>query len=315
MAVFFTIGTRTISIDKSDPSTPLHASNDATNDSGAAPINRKISAEDLNERHVNYKQPSYEDLGTGEGVTKYSSNGTDDIISGVEGGHLPAGQHLLVDIKNVNADFLNSAERLSNAIVETVKVAGLTLLSSHCHSLVPAGVSCVGVLLESHISFHTWPEEGVITLDLFTCGPNPLLPVIPTLQKLFGIPRDNKEIDDGEEDDDDEDEEVETFWSHELRGFRDGDVYRSATKDNYLDSGSDLAGWVINRLNLNSKTQIVATMSEHHRIDVWDVKDNEQLPSYTDAMKQNFTVGDPRWLDSEFTAPQRMLFMNGALQV
>ena len=34
-------------------------------------------------------------------------------------------------------------------------MGGLTLLSYHCHSLLPAGVSCVGVLLESHISFHT----------------------------------------------------------------------------------------------------------------------------------------------------------------
>ena len=69
--------------------------------------------------------------------------------------HLPAGQHLLVDLMNVEADFLNSEERLADAMVESVKMGGLTLLSYHCHSLLPAGVSCVGVLLESHISFHT----------------------------------------------------------------------------------------------------------------------------------------------------------------
>ncbi len=53
----------------------------------------------------------------------------------------------------------------------------------------PAGVSCVCVILESHISFHTWSEEGVVTLDLFTCGDNPLLPVVPKLEKLFGVPK------------------------------------------------------------------------------------------------------------------------------
>ncbi|EED92531.1 predicted protein, partial [Thalassiosira pseudonana CCMP1335] len=80
------------------------------------------------------------------------------------------GQHLLVDIKDVDAQFLNSEERLATAMISLINESKLTLLSYHCHSLVPIGVSCAGVLLESHIAFHTWPLEGVITLDLFTCG-------------------------------------------------------------------------------------------------------------------------------------------------
>jgi hypothetical protein len=42
----------------------------------------------------------------------------------IEGQHRPSGQHLLVDIKGVDADFLNSEERLSKAMVDTVKEAG-----------------------------------------------------------------------------------------------------------------------------------------------------------------------------------------------
>lgn len=103
--------------------------------------------------------------------------------------HLPQGQHLLIDIKNVNSVFLNSEELLANAMLELVDECGLTLLSYHCHGLTPMGVSCAGVLLESHVSFHTWPAEGVITLDLFTCGDQSLLPVIPSVEKLFSIPQ------------------------------------------------------------------------------------------------------------------------------
>lgn len=66
--------------------------------------------------------------------------------------HLPAGQHLLVDIKDVDSTFLNSEERLAFALVELINESKLTLLSYHCHSLVPNGVSCAGVLLESHVS-------------------------------------------------------------------------------------------------------------------------------------------------------------------
>jgi hypothetical protein len=65
-----------------------------------------------------------------------------------EEAHLPAGQHLLMDIRNVQSDFLASEERLANAMLSVVGDCGLTLLSYHCHGLQPSGVSCVGVLLE-----------------------------------------------------------------------------------------------------------------------------------------------------------------------
>jgi S-adenosylmethionine decarboxylase proenzyme len=261
---------------------------------------------DLNELHVNFEQPSYEDLGTGEGATQYDKRETNFATNDFQGGnHLPAGQHLLVDIKNVQADFLNSEKRLADAMVETVKAAGLTLLSYHCHLLIPAGVSCVGVLLESHISFHTWPEEGVITLDLFTCGNNPLLPVVPVLKRLFGIPRDYA--------DDEEKEEVETLWSHEMRGFR-GRFLR-ADKNNYLDNRNDLAEWVFSRLDTSNKKQIVEAESDVHRIDIWDILGPEQFPSYEVGMKNNLTANDPRWTSNELSKPNRFLFMNGVLQI
>lgn len=75
--------------------------------------------------------------------------------------HEPAGQHLLIDIKSVDGEFLNSEERLAHAMVDLIEMSGLTMLSYHCHGLPPVGVSCIGVLLESHISFHTWPMQGV----------------------------------------------------------------------------------------------------------------------------------------------------------
>ena len=128
---------------------------------------------------------------------------------------LPAGYHLLVDIKGVDPAYLNSEKRLVTAMVELVNDSKLTLLSYHCHSLVPMGVSCVGVHMERHIAFHTWPEEGVIMIDLFTSGDNPLIPVLSSIQKIFAIPRSQPE---GEDERDIP--EPTTLWSHKLRGFR-----------------------------------------------------------------------------------------------
>ena len=108
--------------------------------------------------------------------------------------HLPAGQHLLIDLKDVSSVFLNSETRLAEAMISLINESRLTLLSYHCHSLVPIGVSCAGVLLESHVAFHTWPAEGVITLDLFTCGGMPLIPVLPLVEKLFGVEKEEKEL-------------------------------------------------------------------------------------------------------------------------
>lgn len=121
--------------------------------------------------------------------------------------HLPAGQHLLIDIEHVDSAFLNSEERLATAMLDLVNVCGLTLLSYHCHGLQPSGVSCAGVLLESHVSFHTWPAEGVITLDLFTCGPNSLLPIVPLAERLFAVQSVEKI------------EEPKVIWAHKYRGF------------------------------------------------------------------------------------------------
>jgi S-adenosylmethionine decarboxylase proenzyme len=103
--------------------------------------------------------------------------------------HLPAGQHLLVDIDGLDASFLNSESRLASAMISLVDNSGLTLLSYHCHGLSPEGVSCAGVLLESHVAFHTWPTEGVITLDLFTCGSTSLLDSMSLIEDMFVIPR------------------------------------------------------------------------------------------------------------------------------
>ena len=66
--------------------------------------------------------------------------------------HSPSGQHLLIDIKHVDPNFLNSEQRLASAMIELTKEANVILLSYHCHSLIPIGVSCIGFILESHVS-------------------------------------------------------------------------------------------------------------------------------------------------------------------
>lgn len=260
----------------------------------------------IKETHVNIDTPVLE--GTGdvphERDISYSNISKSE---GTEGEPLlrdqsnPSGQHLLIDMKNLEAAFLNSESRLADAMQASVKAAGLTMLSYHCHSLHPAGVSCVGVLLESHISFHTWPDEGVITLDLFTTSEKPLLPALPKIEALFGIPRIDPET--GVKD------TPVTLWSHELRGFRTED----ARKAHYLDGESDLANWVTSPLEVVYKKQIITMQTEFQRIDIWDTLERDDTPSYEDGKRLGLKPGDPRWLSNEHASPTRMLFLDGAL--
>jgi S-adenosylmethionine decarboxylase len=80
-----------------------------------------------------------------------------------------AGRHLIIDL--FGAGKLDDIEHIERTLKRCVEVAGATLLRVHLHHLAPGtGVTGVAVLAESHISIHTWPEQGYAALDVFMCG-------------------------------------------------------------------------------------------------------------------------------------------------
>jgi S-adenosylmethionine decarboxylase proenzyme len=69
----------------------------------------------------------------------------------------------------------NKIELLDMAAFEefaTTEVAknNLTMVAKAQHSFSDGGYTCIIALAESHISVHTWPLEGYITLDVFVCN-------------------------------------------------------------------------------------------------------------------------------------------------
>ncbi|MFQ5985697.1 MAG: adenosylmethionine decarboxylase, partial [Alphaproteobacteria bacterium] len=69
------------------------------------------------------------------------------------------------------AQHLGNLERAEEALREAVAAVGATLLNVELHHFTPnGGVSGVAVLAESHISVHTWPEQGYAAVDIFVCG-------------------------------------------------------------------------------------------------------------------------------------------------
>ncbi len=80
-----------------------------------------------------------------------------------------AGTHLIVDLWG--AERLDDLAHIEAALRDSVEAARATLLHIHLHRFTPHnGISGVAVLAESHISIHTWPENGYAALDVFMCG-------------------------------------------------------------------------------------------------------------------------------------------------
>lgn len=79
-----------------------------------------------------------------------------------------SGVHLIIDL--YGAKHLNDLPLLEAAMRKCIQAAGATLLHIHLHPFEPNGVTGVAVLAESHISVHTWPEDGYAAFDVFMCG-------------------------------------------------------------------------------------------------------------------------------------------------
>lgn len=204
--------------------------------------------------------------------------------------HLPAGQHLLVDIKNVDANFLDSEFLLAQAMIDVVNDSKLTLLSYHCHKLDNTGVSCVGVLLESHISFHTWPEFGVISLDLFTCGSGELIPILPIVERLFAVPSPGGD-------------KPEMIWSHKLRGASIGKGIL----------GDDLGRFVLETTDMDLKREVVTARTDFQRIDIYDTINahSRDYGSYRASIEGGDTYEAKH---PELFTPQTEVYLDGILQ-
>jgi S-adenosylmethionine decarboxylase len=95
------------------------------------------------------------------------------------------GKHLLLEVYDVKFDLINDVTSLQEAMEKGIKRANMTILNIFSHCFIPQGCTVVIALAESHVSCHTWPEEGSIAVDVYTCGEgNPKLIALEILKYL-----------------------------------------------------------------------------------------------------------------------------------
>lgn len=80
------------------------------------------------------------------------------------------GRHVTMDLREVSFDKLNDADFLRTHMFEAAQRSGATVVGENFVKFAPQGVTGVLVLSESHLSIHTYPEDGFAAVDCYTCG-------------------------------------------------------------------------------------------------------------------------------------------------
>jgi S-adenosylmethionine decarboxylase len=80
------------------------------------------------------------------------------------------GKHFLLNLYGCSSVLLNDEQFLIDLMENAAIASGATVLKTVSHKFDPQGITAICLLSESHISIHTWPEEGKAALDVYTCG-------------------------------------------------------------------------------------------------------------------------------------------------
>jgi S-adenosylmethionine decarboxylase len=77
---------------------------------------------------------------------------------------------IVATLEGCEPEYLDDPKRMEDALRAAVDAGGFTMLNHYVHQFSPQGVTGAAVLSESHIALHSWPENGVLFIDIATCS-------------------------------------------------------------------------------------------------------------------------------------------------
>ena len=96
------------------------------------------------------------------------------------------GKHYLLNLYDCSFVLLNDEQFLIKLLESAAILSGATVIQTIFKKFDPQGVTVICLLAESHISIHTWPEEGRAAVDVYTCGDcNPKIGCDIIIQQLY----------------------------------------------------------------------------------------------------------------------------------
>ena len=82
------------------------------------------------------------------------------------------GKQILMDVKNIEKDKLKTIETIRPFMEKMIEELKLNVVDECSYQFekdnIPYGATMIYLLTESHLSIHTFVDEGKIKLDLFT---------------------------------------------------------------------------------------------------------------------------------------------------
>jgi len=79
------------------------------------------------------------------------------------------GKQVYGSLYDCDLNILKDREALEKIVKDAATVGNMTLLDIKSWK-IGDGVSVVAIVLESHITVHTWPEYSFATVDVYSCG-------------------------------------------------------------------------------------------------------------------------------------------------
>ncbi len=83
------------------------------------------------------------------------------------------GKQILIDVKTIDSDKLKTIDMIKPLMEKIIAELKLNVVDECSHQFEKFNLpyaTMIYLLAESHLSIHTFVDEGKITLDLFTCS-------------------------------------------------------------------------------------------------------------------------------------------------
>lgn len=94
------------------------------------------------------------------------------------------GYHYILDLKLRSNEILTSGKKLHALFEKTLSDFTILKYDEFEFETEGAGVTGFFLLSESHLSFHSYPENNYIAVDIFTCGRDPKVAVADLIDRL-----------------------------------------------------------------------------------------------------------------------------------
>ena len=80
------------------------------------------------------------------------------------------GRHLIAEYYGCDPSILDDVDHIREHLAAAARAVGATIVGEAYHQFSPRGVTAIVLIAESHLSIHTWPARGYVSVDVFTCG-------------------------------------------------------------------------------------------------------------------------------------------------